>query len=322
MKRNVTYLPHVKQDAVEKLEKIERLLQEEQYKDAVFLIKKLEKLQIEPITNSVIRGKLLALYGLEKWQSLERYCEEISSHFSITKTEDYIIAYGASLFYQAQYEEVINYIEEKLDEIELSPVSLKQLEQWYDLSKEEVTNEAKTLMTKFKHAIISENETAQWQLFHQWKKLGQPPPEMFEILLAEKAVNPFVKTKIIESLQDGNNEQEVIVKKFDQEAFIILTEIPPIAEHPIYIQTLKALSNIEQKNPTVYTFTLELLQRYIEYVYPFLYKKDEIYIVAEALEAIATEHLTGESTTHEKAVKNKITQIVTSNEAYFRLFLT
>lgn len=107
MKRNVTYLPYVKQDAVEKLEKVEGLLQEEQFKDALFLIKQLEKIKYEPIINRVIRGKLQALYGLEKWQSLERYCEEISSHFSITKTEDYIIAYGASLFYQADRKSVV-----------------------------------------------------------------------------------------------------------------------------------------------------------------------------------------------------------------------
>lgn len=320
MKGKLTYLPHVKKEALKRMEEVESLLHHRRFSEALRQMEWLEEVRVPEILSSLIKGKVQALYQLERWHELESYCDEVRKDASFSQKSFLILAYGASLFYQERYVEVLDFIE-SLDEASLTSEEMKEIHLWYETSRKEVEEQADKVLTQFEKAVFLGNEEAQWQWFHQWKRLGQSPPDVFLDILLESSVNPFVKTMILESLQEANINKEVWVKKFSKKDKVNLKEMKGPEEVPIYLATLDLLQNLEQQNPTLYAFSVELLQRYIAYIYPFVDEVGKPSLLSEAVVFVAEEHLTGSAKELTNTLEEKVKEIIKSNEAYFKLFL-
>src|SRR5699024_5690120 len=161
-------------------------------------------------------------------------------------------------------------------------------------------------------------------LFHQRNKLNIEPPELFLYMLQVERVNPLVKTYILKELRQWGVKEEVTVTKVGKSQSFKLYELPDVTKHPVYEATLNQIDSVEQSNPTLYALVLELLQRYAEFIYPFLYEDEDIEFVSEAAIALARNHLEGTHVAKEKVPRKTdyfMNEIQYSNEAYFQLIM-
>lgn len=320
MNKKVTYLPHIKKRLENKYAQMIRLISAGNVEEGLSHIENLLKHNYK--TDELYVKKLYCLSELERWQEVEQLTEALPSEKSTPHKDLY---YLISLFKQEQYELVIDYFHESIDATTIPEHIYKEIEYLYDESKHVINDRLKSITEELQLAILSQNQREQWLLFHQWEKLQVEPPELFFYMLKDERVNPFVKTNILQSLKEWQVAQEITVLKAGKSRRIIVDKLFDITSHPIYIETLNRTDSIEQNNPTLYALLLELLQRYVQYIYPFVYKSEDIKFVSEALVALAHNYLEGTPINEQKLSQKTnhfLEQIRHSNEVYFQLILT
>lgn len=323
MNKRITYLPHVKERLQEKFSKITSLINEGKIEAALSHIDILLKHEYKP--EQLYMKKLYCLRALERWQKVEQLAESLQDE---QRNPEIDLYYILSLFMQEQYEHVIDFFHESI-ETELTeqiPENIyKEMKHFYDESKHIINEKAKTIEKKLQLAIASANDRDQWLLFHQWDKLNVEPPTLFYYMLQEKRVNPIVKTYILNTMQKWQIQEEVTVSKVGKAKTFKLNELSDVETHPVFRATLQQIDSIEQNNPTLHALVLELLQRYVEYIYPYIYENEDIVFVSEAVIILARHHLEGaqiKTETLAPKTDHFIKQIEYSNEAHFRLMMT
>lgn len=308
---------------MKKEQEIEQLVAHERYEDALDQIDELMEQAYE--TESLYLQKLHCLMQVDAWEAMEKLAEPLSKLKDRGYKYEYKLFYYISLYHQAQYKLVIELIEEQ-ELPETVPEEITQaIQTIYDSSQQQIKEEAHHIEQQMQMAIISTNEQAQWQLFHQWSQLDLPPPAMFVDMLAHPDVNRFVKTFIIDALQTWEKEGEVTIVKGDHAKETTLSQLPTLTNHPIYQATYKRLAEIEHFNPTLFELSKDLFHRYMEYIYPFLYSEEEIITVSEAVFTVADFYLEGSMAEEEfdpEKLQQYINEVAKSNEAYFKLMLT
>src|SRR5699024_911358 len=232
--------------------------------------------------------------------------------------------YVVSLFEQEQYELLIDFIDVDVVKKDMETEQFLELMEIYEESKLIVNDEATKLLEKFQLAIVSQSDRKQWEIFHQWQQLNSDPPRLFIELLAVTNVNPFVKTALIQTIQDFYHDEEVTIIKGEKECRVVLQELPLICDQVEYNEVVDQLEAVEQKDPTLHLFVLEILQRYHEYTYPFVYDISEATEISEAVMSIARGHLYGSDNyvNNEEKLLPYIEEINKANEDYFKLLLT
>lgn len=320
MNKKVTYLPHIKKRLQAKFAQMLRLITAGNVEEGLAHIESLLKHDYK--TDELYVKKLYCLSELERWQEVEQLTESLRRENSKPHYDFY---YMISLFKQEQYELIIDFFHESVDAAKFPEHIYKEIEYLYDESKLIIKDRAKSITEQLQLAIVSHNEREQWLLFHQWKKLQVEPPDLFFYMLKDERVNPFVKTNILQSLKHWQVTQEITVVKAGKSRRIILHQLFDLIDHPIYQKTLTRIDEIEQNNPTLHALLLELLQRYVQYTYPFVYKSEDIEFVREALVALAQNYLEGRRI-KEQELPHKtskfLEQIRHSNEVYFQLIMT
>lgn len=320
MNKKVTYLPHVKERLQNKFAHMTRLMTDGNVEKALTYIEVLLKHEYE--TERLYVKKLYCLHELGCWQAIEQLAESLRTEKINPQIDLY---YVVSLFKQEQYELVIDFFHESINAEQVPENIYKEMKHVYDESKHIINEKANTINEQIQLAIVSGNGRDQWLLFHQWDKLNIKPPELFLYMLQEKRVNPIVKTNILKALQQWQVTEEVIVSKAEKSQTFSLNELSDLMNHPVYEATLKRIESIEQSNPTLHVLVWELLQRYAEFIYPFLYEAEDIEFVSEAAIALARNHLEGTHIANQNLSHktiNFIKQIEHSNEAYFQLMMT
>lgn len=322
MNDKVTFLPHVKEHFKLMEKAIEELIQTSRYEDALQQIDELRAQAYE--TESLFVQKLHCLAQLEAWTEVEGLVEALYEKNTGKYQDEYNLYYFLSLYNQAQYKLVV----ELMDERPLPESTAEEIEQTmkhiYEASKREIDEEAQSIEKQMQMAILSTNEQKQWQLFHQWSQLDVRPPAMFIDMLAHPDVNLFVKTFIIEALQTWQIDEKVRIQKGNQEIETTISNLLAIEKNPIFKQTYTQLEEIEHFNPTLFELSKDLFQRYIEYVYPFLYSQEEVIVVSEAVFLVANYYLEGSMKEEfdSENLQHYVNEVSQSNEAYFKLMLT
>lgn len=320
MNKKVTYLPHIKRRLQRKFAQISDCITDGKIEEALSYIDTL--LTHEYKREQLYVKKLYCLSELERWQTVEQLAEFLRSEMNNSQFDLY---YLLSLFKQEQYELVIDFFNESINNKHISENTYKEMKHVYEESKHIINDKASTINKRLQLAIVSHNGREQWLLFHQWDKLNVKPPELFYYMLQEERVNPIVKTYILQTLQKWKEMREVTVTKAGQSQSVKLNELPRLHNHPVYLSTLKRIELIEQSNPTLHTLVLELLKRYVELLYPFLYEGEEVKYVSEAVITLARNHLEGTHINRQEISSKTMyfmEQIRDSNEAYFQLTIT
>lgn len=323
VKGKVTYLPIMKQGFKTIANNVNRLIQKEQYGEALEQINTLINHSYNK--DDLFAKKLHCLAELERWQEVEQLSESLRHDIPNEFTAQYDLFYILSLYHLEQHELLIDIVDLELASRKMPENIRKVLMEFYEKSKQLVYEQTIAISEQMQVAILSQNDREQWRLFHQWDKLNTPPPELFIYMLEHEQVNPIVKTYIIEALKTWNVNEEVTIVKGAQRIQTTLHQFPLLQEDEIYLKTVKEIAEIEQSNPTLYGLVLELLQPYVEFHYPFLYDEQDVTIVSQALITLALSHLEGtlnESTPQSSKLVQYQKEITASNEAYFQLLIT
>lgn len=322
MNNKVTYLPHVKKLWQQKQVQLDVYISEGKYEQAFELINELLTYPFE--SPHFLLQRLKCLNELHLWADLEDVADEALKNAPIELYGTLCLFYVVSLFEQEQYELLIDFIDVDVVKKDMETEQFLELMEIYEESKLIVNDEATKLLDKFQLAIISQNDREQWELFHQWQQLNSDPPRLFIELLAETNVNPFVKTALIQTIQPFFHDEEVTIIKGDNECKVVLQELPLIRDQVEYNEVVHQLELVEQEDPTLHLFILEILQRYHEYTYPFVYDRSDVQEISEAVLTIARGHLYGsnEHVGDEEKLLHYIEEINKANEDYFKLLLT
>lgn len=309
----------MKERLQKKFAQMTHLITDGNVEEALTYIEVLLKHEYE--TEQLYVKKLYCLRELERWQTIEQLADSLRTEKTNPQFDLY---YLVSLFKQQQYELVIDFFHDFVNARQVPENIYKEMKHVYDESKHIINEKASTINEQLQLAIVSGNGRDQWLLFHQWDKLNIKPPDLFYYMLQEKCVNPIVKTYILKALQQWQVTEEVIVSKGEKSQTFRLNELPELTKHPVYEATLKQIESIEQNNPTLHALVLELLQRYAEFIYPFLYEDEDIEFVSEAVIVLARNHLEGTQVATEKPsrkIDSIMNEIQYSNEAYFQLIM-
>lgn len=323
MNKKVTYLPHVKERLQEQFTQMHRLINEGDANAALAVIENLLKHEYK--VEQLYVKKLYCLSELKRWREVEQLVVSLRQK---KLKPHYDLYYLLSLYKQEHYSLVIDFYKESIDAAQMPENIYKEIKYLYDESKHMINNEARKIHKQLQLAIVSGNEQEQWHLFHQWDKLCIAPPELFLFMLQEERVNPFVKTYLLQALADWQVADVVTVEKFGKAKtfkLVKLKDLSHFTNDPIYLQTLKQIESVEQNNPTLYDLVVELLQRYVEYTYPFMYKSEDVPYMSEAVIALARDYLEGDDVNKQKLESKTIDYIELiqkSNEAYFHLIMT
>lgn len=322
MNNKVTYLPHVKKLWHQKQVQLDVYISEGKYEQAFELINELLTYPFE--SPHFLLQRLKCLNELHLWADLEDVADEALKNAPIELYGTLCLFYVVSLFEQEQYELLIDFIDVDVVKKDMETEQFLELMEIYEESKLIVNDEATKLLDKFQLAIISQNDREQWELFHQWQQLNSDPPRLFIELLAVTNVNPFVKTALIQTIQPFFHDEEVTIIKGDNECKVVLQELPLIRDQVEYNEVVHQLELVEQEDPTLHLFILEILQRYHEYTYPFVYDRSDVQEISEAVLTIARGHLYGsnEHVGDEEKLLHYIEEINKANEDYFKLLLT
>lgn len=318
--KKITYLPQIKSRLQKYHDFSDDLLAQENYQSALEKIEVLLAHNFKVIEN--YEKKLICLLALQEFAEAEELAEQLSKQYSYEKFQFYYIK---SLYEQAFYELIVDFYEKELQEKLRDEKVLQAILPLYQDSRRQVDQKAKSIEKQLELAVLTVNHPDQWHLFHQWKQLQIEPPPIFIDLLSREEMNSFVKTYMIEALQKWEVNKEVEIVKGGQVLKTKIMEISPISQNLAYRRTLQNLSEIEQKNPTLYELVLQLIHRYVEYIYPFLYDEQDASTVSQAATAIAKHHLGEAVKIGEGFDLNQFQSyqsiIEKSNEAYFKLIL-
>lgn len=320
MNKKIAHLPHVKRHLELLARKIEKDIQARAYDRALKNIKFLEKQQF--YYPAIYKNKLFCLTKLERWAEAEALSETLLKRQNDRDYVEYFLYYLTSLYHQGQYSFVQQLIEDHLGDVRITNEHREYLCHLQNESLKKLKEKSNELLKKLELAILTKNEIEQWLLINRWKALNAPPAKLILEMLSMAEVNPFVKTAILFELHERNIEDVVYIEKNGRKLKIKAAELPYLTEHPLYVDALKHLEAVEQKDPTLYSFSVELLERSLEYDYPFMEDAKNVDLIAEAATLAAKEHLFGkvgsEMEENEELLANK-QQIEAKYEAFLRL---
>ncbi|MEQ2526911.1 tetratricopeptide repeat protein [Robertmurraya yapensis] len=97
----------------------------------------------------------------------------------------------------------------------------------------------------------------------------RPYIEEVKDYLKSKDGHPFLKTMLLNILQEQEYEKEIHIEKFDSEKMVIPTAIVPIRESEQFLEIKQVLNPIEDKDPILFQQMLSLLERHLFLISPF-----------------------------------------------------
>src|SRR5699024_7825294 len=199
---------------------IDMYMNEGKYELALELIKELLTYPFE--SPHLLLQRLKCLNELHLWADLEEVADEALKNAPLELYGTLCLFYVVSLFEQEQYELLIDFIDVDVVKKDMETEQFLELMEIYEESKLIVNDEATKLLEKFQLAIVSQSDRKQWEIFHQWQQLNSDPPRLFIELLAVTNVNPFVKTALIQTIQDFYHDEEVTIIKGEKECRVVL----------------------------------------------------------------------------------------------------
>lgn len=268
-------------------------------------------------------SKLICLIKLNQLTEAEQFCESLLMDYNDPHYYDYLDYYMMILYETNKFSYIIDLIKVEEKRNTIPDNFRKKFSDLYRLAYQMNIVRSDELINELHHAVKEDNHHRQWYIINKWKELKVDPPEMFINLIKEKKINPAIKTQIIEILIDSNFKSSVTVEKFGENHTIELKKLQKVSEHPIYLNTLQQLQNLEQENPTLYLQVKELLYQFSYIQYPKFYPTNDLTDVKNALILLGHENLSlpHREIINEKKVNDYVDIIKLSNELYVNICL-
>lgn len=319
--KNIILFPTLRNE----LEKTEResyeLIQQQEYSIA---LEKLDFLLTHQFFSYEIHiSKLICLIKLYQLTEAEEFCENLLSDYNDPHYYDYLDYYIMILYENNKFTYIIDTIKEEEKRSTIPENFKKKFRDLYRLAYQMNISRSDELIRELHHAVKEDNHRKQWYIINKWKELKIDPPEMFLTLIKKKTIHPAIKTAVIEIYKDSNFESSIIVEKFGENYTIEPKLLQKVLDHPIYLNTLEQLQNLEQENPTLYMQAKELLYQYSYIQYPRFYPTSDIIYVKDALIFIGYENLslTQNDVINEGKIQDYVEMIKLSNELYLNICL-
>jgi len=264
-------------------------LKEKRYAEA---LEKLDQLIAYHEDNQeIFVGKLICLMELARFQEAQELAEDLLS----VKSEgyfDYMHIYLTILFQTNQYDLLIETVEQALQQKDMPLTMKEQYQQLYAISqnmRSDLTDkQSKEDFAELQEAVAEGNHLQQWRLVERLRKTRLEPNHAISDLLEQDNVHPVTKTAILLWLRDWKEHDPVCVTKMGRKATIIPSESADLKTNGLKAAILQILQDYEQSNPTVYQMMIEVLDRYLYVMYPFIERELSASDIANAIIGITS----------------------------------
>ncbi len=312
----IVMLPHVKKGLEEQAL---GFIEDKKFDQALKVIDQLIFHEINQANLNL--GKIVCLVELNRLEDAVIFVEGLLRE----ETKDYYLYleyYLTLLFQNNEYDEILRVLREETPDLpeELAPLFSEYQKMAFQMSEKMKLVQAKELLTALEVAINDADDTKQWLLINQLRKLHIQPPNEIKKLLINEEVHPVVKTSIFNWFRTVELEEALEISKYGKIVKADPKAFPSMVKHPVVERTLLYLLPIEQENPTLYKMIEDLFIKYIYVHYPILYKESDARPLAQALKTLAETSLYGEEVRSEKAdVQSYIDEITRANKAYYEV---
>lgn len=242
----------------------------------------------------IISGKLICLIELGRYKEAQEICEDVLQQKD-KYYYHYLHIYLTVLFQTNQYDLLMEQVEEEFEKQELPALLKEQFDQLYEMSnkmKADVVVEHTTVyLDDLEQAIAANDYQKQWHLIEELRRTKSEPTRNVLALLAADDIHPVIKTAIIVWLQDIEYKETVEIHKWGKNIQLQPQAIGDIHNHTLARKILLLISDLEQKNPTLYELLKQLLYHYIYVRFPILPANKEAESIATALKTIGTKYL-------------------------------
>lgn len=320
--QNVVLFPKRQQEMEDKAF---RALQEKRYKEALKTFDSLLYYGID--RQEITLGKLTCFIELGKQEEAEEMCEELIAR----KDQDYysyIHIYATLLFQAHKYQQVAEELEEVLTHKNIPEPFHAQLEKLHqvnqNLMQEQVEEHSISTKRELEEAIRKEDTIAQWHLLNHLHQTNlKTYLNLFQEMLVNDKVHPVIKSVIVGLLQSESIDLEIEVEKFKKKMSINPNTYPYMTDHPFRKQLRQSLENLEQENPSFYTFAEQLMDRYFYVNYPFAPDLSKVSVMKQALLALVQISFDPDQTIQEdyydKEIAHQINDIIQCEQIYFSI---
>ncbi|WP_449619983.1 tetratricopeptide repeat protein [Robertmurraya sp. Marseille-Q9965] len=272
-------------------------LQEKNFSEAIQLFE--EAKALAPEDSDIYIGLVLAYYeggALQKAKQLakEMLKEDIGDYF---QTVDLYLMILVQLH---EYDEIITTIEILEEEREIPLDKQEHFSKLLTFSKRmadarnfaEYEEEAEDLFDSEQPVNLSldgdpnKQVLAIAELAH---KNVRPYIDEVKDYLKSKDGHPFLKTMLLNILQEQEYEKEIHIEKFGSEKTVIPINIRPIRESEQFLAIKEILNPIEDKNPILFQQMLSLLERHLFLISPFELEPTEPHVWAASYHYVCLE---------------------------------
>lgn len=289
-----------------------------QYKQALAIFDELIDYGVSDVDLMV--AKVTCLAELGERNEAELFLEDkINEH-----TDDYLTyihIYATLLFQFHKHKKVKQVLEEALEEV--TDLNYKhQFENLLEINEplvdEEISSEITITKRELKEAIDNHNTLAQWHLINHLQQSDiEPYLDMFKALLYTDT-HPVVQSVIVSLMQANRIDEDLTIRKFDQEMIFNPKKHSYFTDHPLFKTVQAMLQDIEERNPSFYRLALQLLERFIYVRYPFV-EDEDAELLKEAIVTIVHHSFDHQTKSVSKEVEDKIIQLMETEQLYFSL---
>ncbi|KGX93617.1 hypothetical protein N781_10405 [Pontibacillus halophilus JSM 076056 = DSM 19796] len=301
-------------------------LEEKRYKDAIHYFDQLLQFKIE--TTEVLTGKLVCLMELGRYGEAEDICQHLMKEDEENYYQ-YLHIYLTILFQTAQYEELIDLLDEIFETEDIPEQVRIQFHQLYDVTKklteEEAPYDDTAQLDEFLLSLDQKDLRKQWQLLTKLRKRDvQPYIKQLLPYLEDEEIQPVIKTGLVQWMRDSNVDYEVTVRKFGEVVKVVPSELTDVLSHPRALGIFTLLRPVEDESPSLFELIQQQLFRYLYIRYPNLPTYDHDEAIATALHRIASsslsmEHLSLSFEAEESEVQKWIDEILAFEREYFTI---
>ncbi|EOR25535.1 hypothetical protein A499_05231 [Niallia nealsonii AAU1] len=273
-KDNVIFFPDLDKRLLQKgLDAI----QEKRFKEAVSFLE--EAKERNPVHSDINIGLILSYYEL----GLLDQAKQIAKEMLKEDQGDYIQVldlYIMILVQLHEYEEIVTTIEVLLEEHQIPANKIEHFSKMLIFSRKMADSSSPVDKDDYSeeepldaHTNLMELEDPQEQMLLIAKMSTQNIRayiEEVELYLRDEEKNPFLKTMLINILQEQEYEKEVVIQKFNRTIVIKPTALKDMKEQEQYQKITSILIDyVESNDPILFENIKMLIDRQIFLLYPF-----------------------------------------------------
>ncbi|MFD0047808.1 tetratricopeptide repeat protein [Actinomycetes bacterium NPDC127524] len=287
------------------------LLSSRDFKEAANLFSQAREMNAENPESAV--GLVVSFVELGYYSEARDLCNELL-HKGIGDYFQVVNIYLMVLLQLNEHREMITTIEALLDDDQVPFDKIDHFEKMLGFSKrvlEEKQEQADLKQERFEEEMKETElfkDKTESEILLGISKLAdmnaRPFITQIKDYLASDEGHPFLKTLLLNILQDQEYDRGIEIEKFSKKRKIVPAELPPLKTGEFFTEVSGMIEDVlGQENPTQAEMILSLFERHHFLIYPFEPKKQDYPAWAAAYHVLGDEYQSGECTAEEAAGK-------------------